>query len=222
MTGTIHSTWASAQAALRTLFVILFVALVSAPGLAAAAPPERQSERYATVSAQAYNSTCVPQGNRELCTSESIFVNRAKQGDEVCVSTDEYVRFPDGRIEWLSSEYGCSPLPRGCFTIDAQRLSSATLCPTNVDLITYTCDPATGECTEISRRTVSVSATFTGTGELTTYKSHSKYSFGGCTYSFSGQSTGRDARATYTLDGEVSQTGGFLVRSKSAYKQTCS
>ncbi len=172
----------------------------------------RESGTYTYASS--FSSSCTEQQGRTVCTD--IYLNvysNDEYGAEACLSVETYALTRRG-YDYISSEFGCSPLEPGAFTINS-KLSSATLSPTTITF--YDCNRR--GCT--ATRDVTVSATFTGTGELSSYSGRGQFKEGDCTYKYSYKGTSRQAAVALTLDGVTSDTSGSLGTETYTFSSNC-
>jgi hypothetical protein len=158
-----------------------------------------------------------PEAGLETCTFTEIWASdgkgKSKDGPgkptafsftTACISMFKVVFTAEGDfVDEEESIFGCDE--NASLTI-AGDLTGAIL-NANVTPIECEEDPETGEifCEEIPNGTVAVSATWTGTGELTRFmdrhRSMEMSPDHRCTFSFSGRGLRREATATATVDG---------------------
>lgn len=178
----------------RRLIALLLTSLATVLAVlpAAAAPPDRIVSRSTNVFLSAF------------APDTGVFVNLFGNGDgsyTVCVGTADAFQ-------------GCGTVAADAVQLDAENLSSATLGPVTVPLDRCDasgCQPA-GE--------VTLALTFTGTGDLTTFRSRSR-SMNGCTFTTSSKGIQRQGTATLTIDGVTSETVAFLSSSRDTFKVQC-
>lgn len=184
-------------------------------GSALAAPPVR--EHIASRSAGAGNLVC----NGPECTATSVFVfvNSPDGPSQACLDISRYETVGTSFI-LLGFETGCADLAEGSFSIDTRTLSGAALSPTEITVQAYECDATSCNPTG-SPRTALVSATYTGVGDVSTFRSNSKSTFGGCTMYFGGKGSSRNATATLTVDGRSFEAPGSLFTSTQRVKVLC-
>ncbi len=185
-------------------------------GALAAAPVVR--DHTETVGAAAVNNVCVG----AVCTAASVFVIVDSSGipSQACLDITRFESTgPKGFVP-LGFETGCvSPVGEGDFSIDTKSLATAALSQIGITVESFTCD-ATG-CSPTGTRTAQVSATYTGVGDLSTFRANSKSTFGGCTMYFVGKGSSREATATLTVDGQSLDAHGSLFTSTQKIKVLC-
>jgi hypothetical protein len=201
---------------MRVAIVVLalaFLALGPLAGSAAAAPPLR--ENFATAVAGTFKTDCPAGADRCTDTSVLLFVDSGSA--RACL--DIYTYNPS--VGLLSYETGCAPVPEGSFTYDTKSLSGAAFSATTIQLQELVCDA--GFCQPSGRpdRSAVVAATFTGIGEVSTFRANSKSTFGNCTMYFVGKGSSREAVATVTIDGQPLDPPGFLSVSSQKSKVIC-
>jgi hypothetical protein len=201
---------------MRVAIVVLalaFLALGPLAGSAAAAPPLR--ENFATAAAGTFKTDCPAGADRCTDTSVLLFVDSGSA--RACL--DIYTYNPS--VGLLSYETGCAPVPEGSFTYDTKSLSGAAFSATTIQLQELVCDA--GFCQPSGRpdRSAVVAATFTGIGEVSTFRANSKSTFGNCTMYFVGKGSSREAVATVTIDGQPLDPPGFLSVSSQKSKVIC-
>jgi hypothetical protein len=199
---------ASAIAATAVAFVMLGSSAL------AAAPVVR--DHIVSSGAGAANNVCVG----TICTSTSVFaiVNAPDGPNQACLDISRYEQVGPSFVQ-LGYETGCAPLAAASLAIDTRGLATASLSPTQIPVQTFTCD-STG-CTPTSTRTALVSATYTGVGNVATFRSNSKSTFGACTMYFVGKGSSREAAATLTIDGRSLDAPGSLFTSTQKIKVLC-
>jgi hypothetical protein len=181
----------------------------------AAAPVVR--DQIASSSAGAAKEVC----GETICTSTSVFVivNGPDGRSEACLNITRYDKTePKGTP--LDFETGCAPLASGAFSIDTKGLASATLAPVDITLEAYACGSAGCEPTGATRP-AHVSATYTGIGQVSAFRSNGKSTFGGCTMWFAGKGSSRDATAILTVGTQSLDARGSLFASTQKLKVTC-
>ena len=185
-------------------------------GSAAAAAPPVVRDHVASTGAGATNTVC----EGTICTSTSVFVtvNNPDGASQACLYTSRYDKADMGPFP-LGHEEGCATLANDAFSIDTKSLASATLPRVNITVNAFTCD-ATG-CQPAGTKTVAVRATYTGVGDLMTFRSNSKSTFGGCSMYFVGKGSQREATATLTIDGRSLDALGSLFTSTQKVKVLC-
>ena len=184
-------------------------------GNALAASPVAHDQITST-GAGAANNVCVG----AVCTATSVFaiVNSPGGPTQACLDITRYEQVATGFVP-LGYETGCAPIAESALSFDTRGLSSAALSSTEITVQAFTCD-ASG-CSPTGTRTALVSATYTGIGELDTFRSNSKSSFRGCTMYFVGKGSSREAAATLTIDGRSLEALGSLSTSSQKIKVIC-
>jgi hypothetical protein len=172
--------------------------------------------RDATTFAGAFSSNCVIENDgTEVCTYVSLQVVSTDESWEVCVDLSTATYPPIGDPSFTDAS-GCTVVDSGAFDIDST-LATATLQPITVTLVSTTCDEL-GNCTETSQD-VTVSASWTGTGELVRFSDRSSFQEGKCKQTFTGKGTSRESQATITINGDTLQADdAVLVTSRSMIK----
>lgn len=199
------------KAAVGALAMTLAVGTHSA---ALAAPPDRM----ASVAAGASHIESV--GN--VTTFTSLFAVETTGGPtQVCLGIEVVESTAPGVITPISFESGCALVTDDVLSVDTRGLEAATLAATTITLEQITCDES-GCRPSGATRTVTVSATYTGVGEIGTFRSNSKSTFGDCTMHFLGRGTSREAQATIVVDGRSLPATGFLSTSTQKIKVVCS
>jgi hypothetical protein len=195
-----------------TLAAVLAFGALS--GLAMAAPPERHGGTFTT--AAAFHNDCV--GSE--CTSTALFVSSTDGAAQACLEIQRYEISDSGEFTPISFEIGCAPLAEGAYSIDAKNLSGATLSSTVIAVGPVVCDE-TGCHPGGDTRDVTVSATYTGIGDISSFRANSKQTFGNCTMFFVGKGSSRSAVASLIVDGRTLSADGFLSVSTQKTKLIC-
>ena len=178
----------------RRLIVLLITTLLATLAVvpAAAAPSDKFKSRTTSVFLNAFSPE----------DGVSVFLFREPEGRYVvCVST------PEGS--------GCASVDEDAVQLDERALTSATLGPVTIPLEQcdeFGCEP-TGD-------DVTVAVTFTGTGELTTFKSRFKSS-NGCKVMGSSKGVQRQGEATITIDGATYDAEAFLTVAQETFTVQC-
>jgi hypothetical protein len=118
-------------------------------------------------------------------------------------------------------EEGCADAA-ATFSMDTEDLTAATLVPTPVDLYASVCEGKI--CDTVFTRTVTVAATWTGTGEVDRNKETLGDHTGTCTTYHMIDGLLRDASVTVTLDGAsftVDQPVGLQVIEDVTFRRPC-
>jgi hypothetical protein len=184
-------------------------------GSTALAAPPIVRDHIASSGAGAANTVCVG----TVCTVTSVFavVNSPDGPTQACLDITRYDQTGMNFV-LLGYETGCTPLAGG-FSIDAKGLGSAALSATDITVQAFTCD-AIG-CNPTGTRTARVSATYTGIGDVFTFRSNSKSTFGGCAMYFVGKGSSREATANLIVDGRSLDALGSLSTSTQKIKVLC-
>ena len=193
------------------------LALAMLGGTALAAPPVVR-EHTGSTSAGAANVVC----EGTVCTSTSVFafVNSPDGPSQTCLDITSYDEAGPTGFILLGYETGCAPLAPDGLIIDTKGLASAALAPTDITVQTFSCDLTA--CTPTGgTRTVRVSATYAGVGDLNTFRSNGKSTFGGCTMYFGGKGSSRQATAMLTIDGQSLDAAGSLGTSTQKIRVLC-
>ncbi len=183
-------------------------------GSVLAAPPTliRESSTFAGAF---YDECVIEDDGTEVCTFVDIQVFSAGADWNICVFRSVATFPPDGDPTFTSA-FGCTVVDDDAFSIN-RKLTSATLQPTVVTLFSYTCDEF-GNCTETTED-VTVSASWTGEGDLFRFRDKSSFQEGQCRTMFMGKGEGRDATATITIDGQTLQADdAILITSQTSLK----
>jgi hypothetical protein len=201
----------------RTATVIAAAAIALAMlGNGALAAPPVVRDHIASTGAAATNTVCVG----TVCTTTSLFaiVDNPDGPAQACLDISRYDKTEMGFVP-LGYETGCSLFAPSSFSIDAKGLTTASLAPTAIVVQAFMCD-STG-CNPAGTRTALVSATYAGAGDLATFRSNSKSTFGGCTMYFVGKGSSREATANLTIDGRSLDALGSLFTSTQKLKVLC-
>jgi hypothetical protein len=196
------------RSAVLSKVAIAIVALALALGpfaqSAAAAPPVH--DNVANAVAGTFKTDC-PAGTNQ-CTDTSVVLLVSDSAARVCL--DMYTYIPAGGL--LGYETGCAPVGAGGSTFDAKSLSGATFSATTILMQGFACSAGLCEPTGTARNTI-VAGTFTGVGDISTFRANSKSTFGNCTMYFVGKGSSRQADASVTIDGRPLDPPGFLSAS---------
>jgi hypothetical protein len=150
------------------------------------------------------NTTCSTTGGRQVCTDSNLFVSSNEDGSDgpPCLEIFKYSIGANGKFSVISDEFGCAT--SGTMTVGADL--SVDLSATQITL--DSCNRRT--CT--SARTVTVSASDTPTGPVSTTTTRSTTKSGGCTTRTTTTDTFAELAGTMTIDGTVlDQTGSIDV-----------
>jgi len=116
----------------------------------------------------------------------------------------------------FTNAYGCTIVGANRFTID-RKLTRATVQPPVIPLTSFTCDEF-GNCTETTED-VTVSASWTGTGEVIRFRDRSTFQQGNCKQTFRGRGEARGTVASITPDDETTQSDdAILVSSRTTIR----
>jgi hypothetical protein len=195
------------------VLALAFLALGPLAGSAAAAPPVR--ENFATAVAGTFNTDCPVGADRCTDTALQLFVDNGSA--EACLAVYTYSL----TVGLLSYETGCAPVPEASFTYDTKSLSGAAFSATTIQLQELVCDA--GFCQPSGRpdRSTVVAATFTGVGDVSSFRANSKSTYKNCTFYFVGKGSQRDAETSVTIDGQSWSSLGFLSTSTQKSKVIC-
>lgn len=187
-------------------------------GSTALAAPPVVHERTASTSAGAANVVC----NGPDCTATSVFafVNSPDGPSLACLDITRYQTTGPTGFVLLGYETGCAPVADGGLSIDARGLANAALAPIDISVQAFACEATA--CTPTGApRTAQVSATYSGVGDVSTFRSNGKSIFGGCAMYFGGKGTSRDATATLTINGQSLDAVGSLATFAQKIKVLC-
>ncbi len=159
-----------------------------------------------------FTSTCSVSGGRTTCTSTSLDAFTDSTGQPIaCFEYFTYSIDQKGNFKVINQESGCAPA--ASFTITSGLV--ATLGATQIAL--QSCDRH--GCT--TTQTVTVSASDSPSGPITTTTGKITTTSGGCTTRTSFTDKSADVAGTFTVDGITSQeTGSVLVHTETS-KTTC-
>ena len=146
-----------------------------------------------------FASSCSTSGGRQVCTDTNLYVFSNEDGSlgQPCL---EIVTYSNGnRGRFISDEFGCAA--SGAITIGAD--FSVTLAATQIPI--ESCNRQ--NCTS---RTVTVSASDSPTGPVSTTTSRSTTKSGSCTTRTTTTEQFADLAGTLTVDGAASDSTGFL------------
>lgn len=193
------------------------VALAMLGGNALAARPEVR-DHSSSDSAGATNVVC--DGSECTATTVWAYINRPDGPSETCLDITRYATTGPFGYVLRGYERGCAPISDSGLSIDTKGLSGAAIAEIGLTLQEYICDAA-GCAPTGTPRTASVSATYAGVGDINTFKSNGKSTFGGCTMSSAGKGQMREATATLTIDGQSVDALGSLFTSSFRVKVIC-
>jgi hypothetical protein len=148
------------------------------------------------------SSSCSTTGGRQVCTDTNLFVFSNEDGSagQPCLEIFKYSISSNGKFTSISDEFGCAS--SGTITIGADL--SVTLGDTQIPL--DSCNRRT--CT--SSRTVTVSASDSPTGPISTTTTRSTTKSGTCTTKTTTTDQSAELAGTLTVDGAVSDQTGFI------------
>ena len=172
--------------------------------IAAAAVPVAADTTGGGNQLQSFSSAC----GDTVCTDTTVSAYLDPSGGTACIEFYTYQR-ADGTF--VSDENGCAPAP-------SFRISStlaASFGPTSIPL--YVCDQ--NSCTPTS--TVTVSASDTPTGPITTTSGRSTTKDGTCTTKIKFTDRFVSVVGTYTIDGTTTAETGFVSTHTETSKTTC-
>ena len=149
------------------------------------------------------SSSCSMSGSRQLCTDIflSVFSNEDGSDGPPCLQISKYSISSNGRFTSISDEFGCAT---GSGTVAIGADLSVAVSPTQIPL--DTCNRRT--CT--SSRTVTVSASDTPIGPISTTVTRSTTKSGNCTTKSTTTDTFAELAGTLTIDGTVFDQTGFI------------
>jgi hypothetical protein len=198
----------------RVAIAVVAVALALGPFAQKAAAAPAVHENFANAVAGTFKTDC-PAGTNQ-CTDTSVVLLVTQGAARICL--DIYTYVPTGGL--LGYETGCGPVAAGGSTFDAKSLSGAAFSATTISMQRFACSAGLCEPTGTPRNTV-VSGTFTGVGDISTFRANSKQTFGNCTMYFVGKGSSRQADASVTIDGRPLDPPGFLSYSTQKSKVVC-
>ena len=148
------------------------------------------------------SSSCSTTGGRQVCADTNLFVNSNEDGSDgpPCLEIFTYSISSNGRFTVISDEFGCAS--SGTATVGADL--SVSLAPTQIPLDSCgrrNCSPS---------RTVTVSASDSPTGPISTTTTRSTTKSGTCTTKMTTTDQSADLAGTLTIDGTVSDETGFI------------
>lgn len=154
-------------ATIGVALIFTFLLSLSGSTSAVASPPTVDDE-----------TTTRADGNASTCASESDCVS-------AFVEVGSPLKFEDGAslsidITTAAGQEHGTALVTDSYWMDQDALASAGFGATAVDLYTYVCD-AEKNCDQVFSRTVTVAATWTGSGNPEANKDHQRYDQGACT-----------------------------------------
>jgi hypothetical protein len=148
------------------------------------------------------SSSCSTSGGRQVCTDTnlSVFANEDGSDGQPCLDIFKYSFSSNGRFTAISDEFGCAN--SGILTVGSDL--SVTLGSTQIPLDNC------GKRTCTTSRTVTVSASDSPTGPISTTTTRSTTKSGGCTTKTTTTERFADLAGTMTIDGTVLDETGFI------------
>ena len=149
-----------------------------------------------------FASSCSTTGGRQVCADTSLFASSNEDGwpGQPCLEVFTYSIGANGRQTVISDEFGCAS--SGSITIGADL--SVALDPTQIPL--QDCGRRT--CT--LSRTVTVSASDSPTGPISTTITRSTTKSGNCTTKMTTTDQSADVAGSMTIDGTALDETGFV------------
>jgi hypothetical protein len=190
----------------RRSFLVGALALaLSLVGSASDAIAETSVVQSTQINALASASWCESGNAGEICNEATLEVINPDKFGGVAVCLSVFGTGPDGE----TFEEGCADAA-GTFALDPKDLSTASLAPTEIDLLIDVCDPVTKECkTEVSRA-VMLSAIWTATGRLQQVTDRLEDAQNNCVTHVKIKGNIQAAVTTLTIDGNSTEGSGEL------------
>lgn len=141
-----------------------------------------------------YNALAAGQLCTDTCSDVSVAVSPNQAGTSAVACLTVTTATIDGTLV----EESC-PDAGSAFAMDTDTLAWAELAPTRVDLFTWVCDGKT--CDAVYTRTVTLAATWTGTGDVDRHRETLGDHTGACATYTMIDGRVRDAEVTVSLDG---------------------
>jgi len=161
-----------------------------------------------------FSSPCPPSGARQVCTDTNLQVFTDETGaSQTCLDLYTYSFSSTGRFTFISDRFGCAPT--GSLTIGSDY--SVTLGSTVIPL--QTCAAHKRQCTGSTN--VTVSASDSVVGDVTTTTTRSTSVSGNCTTKTTTTETSANLSGTITIDGSTSNQDGFLDIFKVTFTIRC-
>ena len=154
-------------------------------------------------------SSCSTSGSREVCTDTNLSVTSNEDGSDgpPCLEVFKYSFANNGKFTDISDEFGCAS--DGTIAIGAD--FSVALDPTSITLQSCNRRSCTGS------RTVTVSASDTPTGPVSTSTTRSTTKSGSCTTKTTTTDQFVELAGTMTIDGAlIDQTGSLDIFTSSS------
>jgi len=148
------------------------------------------------------SSSCAPSGGRQVCTEIDLSVSSNEDGSAgpPCVGIIKTSISSNGRSSVISDEFGCASSGTMAIGADLSVTIEATAIALN-DCAKRNCPPS---------RTVTVSASDSPTGPVSTTTTRSTTKDGSCTTKMTTTDTFVDLAGTLTIDGTVYDETGSL------------
>ena len=148
------------------------------------------------------SSSCAPSGGRQVCTEIDLSVSSNEDGSAgpPCVGIFKTSISSNGRSSVISDEFGCATSGTMAIGADLSVTIEATAIALN-DCAKRNCPPS---------RTVTVSASDSPTGPVSTTTTRSTTKDGSCTTKMTTTDTFVDLAGTLTIDGTVYDETGSL------------
>jgi hypothetical protein len=149
-----------------------------------------------------FASSCSTTGGRQVCADTNLFVSSNEDGSpgQPCLEIFTYSIGANGRFTVISDEFGCAS--SGTIAIGADL--SVVLDPTQIPL------EECGRRTCTSSRTVTVSASDSPTGPISTTTTRSTTKSGNCTTKMTTTDQFADLAGTLTIDDTTFDETGFI------------
>ncbi len=140
-----------------------------------------------------------------------------KEPGQVCLSISTYRRTSDGGRTAITDESGCAEATGAALSVSSD---TATLQPTTLTLEAFSCQDDGEEdealCSVTGRRDVTVAATDSANGPVTTSRDRERSTTGKCRFSYRSTTTSAPMAGTITVDGttyvEVGRAGTTSYR----------
>jgi hypothetical protein len=161
-----------------------------------------------------FSTTCATSGARQVCTDTNPSVFTDETGaTQPCLDLFTYSFSSNGRFTFISDRFGCAA--SGSLTVGSDY--SATLGSTVIPL--QTCAAHKRQCTGSTN--VTVSASDSVVGDITTTTTRSTSVSGNCTTKTTTTETSANLTGTITIDGSTSNQDGFLDIFKVTFTIRC-
>ena len=161
-----------------------------------------------------FSTTCSTSGARQVCTDTNLQVFTDDTGNsQTCLDLQTYSLSSTGRFTFISDRFGCAASAN--LTIGSNY--SVTLGSTVISL--QTCAAHKRQCTGSTN--VTVSASDSVVGDITTTTTRSTSVSGNCTTRTTTTETSANLTGTITIDGATSNEDGFLDIFKVSFTIRC-